>query len=604
DGDGDGDGDTEIRSEIPKSFQTGVTFGASINTDNRLTVTIRTNEETLPLLEGHELLLSISVRKEVLKTISLKINSLSNSFILPLDDLPDGIIMLTLTTLENFPLSERLLFIQRDNNLRISIQPDKEVYKQHDPAAVKLTVSGNSSKEETVFLSLSAAEGNFSDDPAEFRTTISSWFLLESDVHGTVEGAYWYFDQANPDRKRDLDLLLRTQGWRDFSWKYDTTEFFYPEFGFNISGRLRKLNNDKPLVDSKANFMIIQGDKTLSEIVPADNTGRFMLENIDITGEASLIVSAVDRTDRPNGMIILDPVEYIPEKITDYISAPGVTKKEEFLQPIQADAMKEKEEVLVQEFEIREAIRKQYKLSDTIELREIIIAAQKPKDLQVARIESVRSIYGEPDGEVVVTSQLEKSIHAAPELLMGTVAGVYVTGPVRGHYSIRFTRSMGLSGSQGGSPLLVIDGVKRPLETLDLLPVAIIDRIDVLKTIGKTAVFGIDGANGVISVITRSGDRVTEKDEEAKHSVSTIIKGYDVPRIFYAPDSNPASSIPYNPDLRTTLLWKPDIILPVNGELILKYLNADNSATVRIIVEGLSSTGIPVSSTKEYKVTD
>ena len=171
-----------------RSFATGLTLSASVSYNNELSVTIRTNEQTLPLVLDHDLLLSISIRQEIIKTIRLRINSISNSLILPTSDLPDGILMLTLATEENLPLTERLLFLQRGNNLQLTIQHDKEVYKERDPVSVKVAISGDSTNQETAFLSLSVAESNFTDDPSEFPTTLTSWFLLESDIHGTVEG--------------------------------------------------------------------------------------------------------------------------------------------------------------------------------------------------------------------------------------------------------------------------------------------------------------------------------------------------------------------------------------------------------------------------------
>lgn len=595
-----GPDNTEIRSELPKSFSSGATLTASLINDKELSVIVRTNDQTLPLVKGKDLILAVSVRKEVVKTIIIRINSLSNNLILPADDLPDGIVMLTLMTAEDLPLAERLIFIQHEQNLKVNIQPDKTVYKQRDPVSVKISISGDSIDQQTAFLSFTAAESNFADNIKEYRTTIASWFLLESDIRGTVEGPSFYFDPSNPGRLKDLDLLLLTQGWRDFSWKTDTTEYFSPETGFFVSGRLRKISKDKPLTDPKIHITIFQGDNIINETVPADSTGRFYLGNIDISGDARLVASAVDRNDNPNGLLFLDPMNYMPAKMSGYLPASEVVKKEEALTLMQEDAVKEKEFIMAQEYEIRESVRKKYRLTDTIPIGEVTIIEQKPKDIQVARIESIRSVYGgEPDNEIIVTAAMENL--DAPELLMGT-PGVYVTGQA-GSYSILFHREMAFGGMSKIKPLLVVDGIKRDLSYLNLLPVSIIDRIDVLKSIGKTAVYGFDGSNGVISVITRSGNRMTEKSEPVKHTASAAFPGYDSPRIFYSPRHDPATQS-YNPDLRTTLFWKPDISLQTGKALLLNYFNADNSSAIRIIVEGITSKGIPVTSTAEYQITD
>jgi hypothetical protein len=601
-----GSDNNEIKTEIPKSFSTGVTLSASVNNDNEFLIKIRTNDLTLPLLRDNDLSLSISARKEKVKTISLRVSSLADSIVIPTDDLPDGIVMITLKTLENLPLAERLVFFQHARNFKINIQPDREIYKQRDPVSVKISISDDSINQETAFLSFSAAENNFMDNFKEFPTTISSWFLLESDIRGTVEGPSYYFDPANPDRFKDLDLLLRTQGWRDFSWKYDSSKYFSPETGFFVSGRLRKINRDKPFIDPKINLTIFQEDKIINEIVPADLSGRFYLKNIDITGDARLVASASDRKGYPNGLLLLDSMKYKPAEISRFLPSSIVVKKEEENTLMRDDEIKERETVLAREYDIKETIRKKYKLSDTIEIGEVTITAQRPRDIQVAKIESVRSVYGgQPDDEVIVTPQME-NFSAAPELLIGR-AGIMVVlkDPINypGKYVIEFHREMRFKEVSDIKPLLIIDGIKHDLSYLDIFPIPLIERIDILKSAGKTAVFGLEGANGVISVITRSGNRLNNAPATVKHTVNTRFSGYDSPRIFYSPRYDPSTS-DYNPNLRTTLFWKPDISLLTGKELLLNYFNADNSSTIRIIVEGITSTGIPVTATTEYQVTD
>ncbi len=105
-----------------------------------------------------------------------------------------------------------------------------------------------------------------------------------------------------PDRYRDLDLLLRTQGWRDFAWKYDTT-YFPPENGFTVSGRLRKYSLNKPIENSRVSIGIFGNDSSFLSTVPVDSTGRFKLSGIDFTGEARLIVTGIGKKDRLQGMM-------------------------------------------------------------------------------------------------------------------------------------------------------------------------------------------------------------------------------------------------------------------------------------------------------------
>jgi hypothetical protein len=57
-----------------------------------------------------------------------------------------------------------------------------------------------------------------------------------------------------------------------------------------------------------------------------------------------------------------------------------------------------------------------------------------------------------------------------------------------------------------------------------------------------------------------------------------------------------------NPDLRYTLLWNPEINLDSNKEIILNYFNGDNASIIRIIAEGITKDGIPITGTAKYEI--
>jgi hypothetical protein len=551
-------------------------------------ITTRTNPETLPLLLDNDLLLSFSARKVHLKTVSFRIKSYTNSFTLPVDDLPDGIVMMTLTAPDNLPLSERLIYIQRETNFKFAVESYKQVYKKRDSVTIKLTFSAGDTLHKESFLSLSAAEKSFTDNRSGYTSTISSYFLLESDIRGTIEEPSYYFDPSNPNRLHDLDLLLLTQGWRDFEWKYISTNYYPPEVGFTVSGRLRKLNADKPIEVPKVNIGIFDNKGSLVTNVPVDSSGRFRLNSIDLTGNATLIVSSVNKKGHPQGLVLLDSMNYTPEKLSD-IPARIMMLPQEKITTYKI------------EYEIKESARRKYKLSDTINIGEVSIIARKRVDFQTLKIENSRAIYGKPDNEVIVTPEFAgyKNVF---EVLKGRVAGVIVNesaGPVGSKYSIT-VRGVG-SMNSGVEPLLLIDGIQKTYEDFLYLPASMIDRIDVLKSAGSTGIYGVRGSNGVISVITRTGDIILP-DQQVNHTVNTKISGYYEARIFYSPQHSTSSVSASGPDFRTTLFWKPNIRLQSNRYQFIKYYNADNASKIKVTVEGITSTGIPVTGSTEYEI--
>jgi len=576
-----GDDSIEVRTELPKSFSEGVTLGVLISENNEFLITIKTNTKTLLLVSEHDFLLTFSKQKEVIKTMRFKANTPVTNFVIPTDDLPDGILMVTLSSLEDLPLSERLVYIERESPKKIQIVTDKHLYGKREPVTVKVSLSEDSTTGSEGNISLAVVNENLTDNSSQFSRTISSWFLLESDVRGNVEDPSYYFDPSNTDRLKDLDLLLRTQGWRDFAWKYDKT-YSPPENGFTISGRLRRNYLNKRVEDSRVSIGIFERDRSFLATVPVDSTGRFKISRIDLTGEARLIVTGIGKKDRLKGVLILDSVIYIPPKLTDSLSPVSIL-------------VENKWSSLKTYYDINESIKKKYKLSDTISLGEVKIIAERHKDPQTVKIERSREMYDKPDNEVVITEQMLGYPYLI-DILRGHVPGVVVTGSypdykviIRGFSSIH----------EQGQPLILVDGNQASIEDLISMPIPAVDRIDVLKTVASAGIFGFRGSNGVINIITKAGDWAYVP---VSYSHNIRISGYNAARVFYSPQHLNDSNSAFGPDLRSTLLWEPNINLDGNKEVILKYCNGDNSSVIKVIAEGITTSGIPITGKVEYEV--
>ncbi|MDH6312112.1 TonB-linked SusC/RagA family outer membrane protein [Parabacteroides sp. PFB2-10] len=78
----------------------------------------------------------------------------------------------------------------------------------------------------------------------------------------------------------------------------------------------------------------------------------------------------------------------------------------------------------------------------------------------------------------------------------------------------------GLSSWNGNDPLVLVDGIERPMAGIDINSVA---SISVLKDASATAVFGVRGANGVILITTKRGE---EGKATINVNLSTTLKTY------------------------------------------------------------------------------
>jgi len=606
------------RYEIPFSFSTGVALGVTGKQLGAMSLTFKTNSETLPLLLDNDLSLTVSVHNLAFKTYSLRMKSLNSFFNLPTDDLPEGIIMLTLSGLNNLPLCERLVYLKNNEDVKINLETNKTLYNRRDSVSVKISLIVNSLIPHDTFLSLSAAENIFTENSSAFPSTISSWFLLESDVRGPVDEPSYYFDPSNPDRLRDLDILLLTQGWRDFEWKYENIKYL-PENGFTVSGRISKKFFNAPVKNSVVNIGIFSGSKPFIYIVPVDSLGKFSLEGIDLMGSAKIVATITDNKDNLKGWLIMDSLRYVPESVKSgiapfWISSGNQEQKAWFLND--SLLIKENLQSFIQYSEFKLSVQRKYKLSDTIMPGEVIITAKRQDAFESPRERSRRYLMGTPDVEVEITQTLEA--YGNPYML------------IKNRYCSPF-HLKGIPGLVNGedldphmhNPMFLIDGTIVTREEVEGLSLKWVKRIDIMdnpiswsawanrirmseKNTGNGQFTGpSDSANdgpldGVVSIILKDEDEI----ERVKplYSANINFSGYEEPRVFYSPKHHTTLESDYKPDLRNTLFWEPNIKVENNRDIFLNYFNGDNPSRVKIIAEGITSNGNPVTGKTEYEV--
>ena len=135
------------------------------------------------------------------------------------------------------------------------------------------------------------------------------------------------------------------------------------------------------------------------------------------------------------------------------------------------------------------------------------------------------------------------------ELIQGKIPGVVISGgyPYYGIY-IR-----GISNLRGDTqPLFLLDGIPVDMGIIINIPVQSVDKIEVLKNISNTALYGSRGANGVILVYTNT-EIHQGVEQPVLYTINTEIRGYDEERIFYAPRYDKPRPENQAPDLRTTM---------------------------------------------------
>ncbi len=231
-----------FKKELPKIQFTGINIKILYVYENQIILSVNTNSECLADLKNKNLIIQNSCNK-LLSQTRLNLNSLSDTIILPVFSFPAGVSKLSLMTEEEIPIAERLVFIPKNQDAKIQIQADSQIYHTRSKVNLDLKIEGDFDDNAEANFSLAAVNQTSINPNDVYASNISSYYLIESEVKGFIEQPGYYFDAENEDRLENLDLLLMTQAWRDFKWKYQTDSIsnlvYAVENEFSIIERLR-----------------------------------------------------------------------------------------------------------------------------------------------------------------------------------------------------------------------------------------------------------------------------------------------------------------------------------------------------------------------------
>lgn len=574
----------EFRVRFPLPLPTGYVIKVTDSDKNNFMISIKTNQQTLSQKPTEEMNIIASSNGKLYFASRAVISSIVKNFKVPKKFFPEGIVRFTLLDNEYKPHCERLAFAEREQQMHLTISSDKKVYAPREKVVLKVSVRDSSDNHVYSNLSLSAVEQNPINENEKNMSNINSYFLLESEIHGMVEQPSYYFDTGNTNRIKALNLLLLTQGWRDFIWKHVNLSIskpaFLPENGITISGRLRKILIDKPIADATITLGVFGTGNPDINYSQTDSTGNFSFSNLNIFGEKTLVASAIDKKNDLKGLIMIDSLFNNHAPVTYYWKELSETQSEKSIE-------------IKKQAEYRYNTLKKYRLSDTVLIGEVIITAKKGMERQ--KDDHFR-IYGEADNVIEVTDQM-KIYSNIFDILRGKVAGLSISGEYPNYtINIRGASSLTLSSE----PLFLIDGFTSDIQGIFSIPTSEIDKIEIVKSGGNLAMFGMNGSGGVISIFTKHGSAGSLRT--VFHTVNKKINGFYEGRTFYSPKYDVPKPEYEKPDFRNTVFWEPDLITDTAGNTTISFFNADNNAIICVRAEGISESGKLIFSKAYYEV--
>ncbi len=530
---------------------------------------------TKPQNEG-TLTLVVQTRGIASAISSLPANKPGQTILLPRADFSDGIAQITLFDPQGAPVCERLIFLQKEGPLNVTVSTDQPTYGGKGAVTATITAADAAGKPVSGQFSVAVTSGNqVLIDPAS--DNLVSYLWLSSDVRGRIEQPARYFDPANANARIQLDLLLLTQGWRQFTWKdvmaapKEITYAHYLETGLGFTGKVERFNG-KPLTKPVSlSLMLVAGKYRQVMFGEANPTGLFAVSQLNFTDTASLIVQTMVGQAKRDFKVTLDdnpPPPFLAKNTPSFAWKPDLTQLKEALD----------------EAEAWQAYIKRIAAANDILLKTVEISEKK-----VEQTDSRRNVYGEADNTLKITPDMVGGAINPLQMLQGRVAGVQVNcNGIECSVLIRGITSI----SGNNSPLFLIDGVTVSEDAINGLSPNDIEAIDVIK---NGAAFGSQGAAGAINFLTkRANINYDYTGEKAAGMNNFKVKGYAPTRQYYVPKYDVADSPERSrQDRRPTVYWNPAVQTGADGKATVRFFTNDEDGAFHFSVQGWSADGKP-----------
>jgi hypothetical protein len=485
---------------------------------------------------------------------------------IPKTRFPEGILQLTLFSVQNQPVAERLVFINRSEQLKINLSTSAQDFSKREKVKLSLNVTDKDNKPVLGSFSVSVVDETKVPYDENKETTILSNLLLTSDLKGYIQQPNYFFTDIDANKIRHLDILMLTQGWRRFVWKDILADkypplAFRPEQDLSISGKLTT-SAGKPIANGKL-ILFYRDDKTFLIDTVTDAQGKFKFSNLHFGDSTKIVLQARYGNDRKNVNIEVDQVP--PQWVT----------KNKNLANVEINVNKSLIKYLKNSMSQFDSLRHKSNI-----LLDVVNIVEKK---QV--IKNSANLNGAGNADAVITA--DKLTHC---LDLSQCLQQMVTGLVMEDGVPYLTRNMYSSVMLATHMLIVVDGIDVDTDFLSTISPSEVESIEVLKSAGYIGMYGSKASGGVLIITLKRGEDII-KDTYAPGIIKFKPKGYHRVREFYSPDYNDPKIDKTSPDLRTTIYWNPNVVTDSSGKAALEFFNADGTGNYKVIVEGINEAG-------------
>lgn len=454
------------------------------------------------------------------------------------------------------PVCERLLFKRPTLRLNPEIQTDSKVYEKR--GSVKLSIGSKLPAN----ISIAVYKSDSLLQP--WKNGIAEYVMLSSDLKGTIEFPEYYFTENDPIAAEAADNLMLTHGWRRFTWDdviKPKTPDYLPEYRNHVIKGIVRHPSGEP-----ASYIITylsSPSKSVSLNVARSNSkGEVAFQTKNLYDTRPIIIQTNPKKDSIYSVELTDPFSH------QFTNDP--------LPILESSPM----------------VRKQL-LERSIDMQVTDIYRGGTSIAQVA-IDST-SFYGKPYGTYLLDD--------------------YTRFPIMEEVFREYVKNVMVRKTKDNFHLYVSDMVNRiifdtdPLILFDGVPVFDTDKLMALSPlkIRKIEVFdrkyflGIMAFPGVVSCSTYQGDLAGFEIDGKK--VAIDYEGLQRQTEYYSPKyPDQAHRESRMPDNRSLLFWKASVNVSSSAPAQIEFFTSDKSGNYQVVVEGISTEGIPGSATYGFEV--
>lgn len=513
---------------------------------------------------------------EVLFVSKAKLNKDELVFSVDKSKLPTGVVTISILNSQFQPIIERPIFhYKKTTFLKNKISFNKSNFKTREKVVVDIEVGD--SADSVRFGAFSAAV----IDLGKVNTTytheahIISSLLLSNDIKGHIEEPNYYFDGDGEVKSSDLDYLMLTQGWRNIEWEGMTAVAkpkYQPEKNLKITGYTRKIGRSKAEANAKVQLISTKNYFDYIDTI-SNEEGYFEFDKLMFPDSVKFIVTAKDGTKGKNNIdIVYEYDKGFPADGEKAFAAQDWDINRRYLDNLNAskEYFAELERLGVKE--------------KAILIDEVVVTRRRQKASEYSN-----NLNGPGNADQILSAEDLSTCTTLEMCLSGRLTGVYFQAGVP--YNTR-----------GNVPMqIILDGMYIEGDNLAMINVSDVESIEVLRNINYTAIYGSNGANGLIVITSKRGSSAL-RNYVPKGIITIQPQGFQLYRAFYKPAYDVDEATKYQTDARSTIHWESSIVSDNEGKARFDFFTSDSKGKYLLILEGLDLEGRLIREEMEFIV--